>query len=644
MLPKNNRALQLSTIYDREDNFGPSNAVMIAIESPDIFGLDTLKYIKKLDYELAALNTTIPVKQMSRLLGLSEDEGARVVEGLRAVGINDLNYDETLVKLLRSPEALQSRLSLSAELAARISKAAVGVPGERLFSAYDNPMGKIQSLVNADYIAYEDDSLVARKLVDGEEIVPEKVNGLKDRVASWDSYEGMIVSKDRTLTCIVALIKSDDKYVKAEINDELVRITQDPPAGMRVHVAGESVVIDHLGKAMMKDIPNLVVVVLVTLVVLLLFCFKTAKGIIYPMLNTFVAVIWTLGLMGFTGVPLTIVGAAITPLLMAIVSAYGIHQINHYYSDPRTEKFTILEHNAKSVGLAILLSGITVMVGFGALYAQDFVPIQQFGLFTAFGDLVGVVGALLVLPALLMIGNPKKGSHEFQSEGSGKHIANFLHMTNSIVKGHPRAIFITTTAICLIMAAFSSQVKSDIDIVKFFTKSDSIRESTDLLNARMAGTKDLAIILDSDLRDPVARKGNPDQVIDLANPEVLQRMDRFSTDVRKKFPFVTKVVSFADALKKMNQELNGGDPSFYAIPSDPALISQYLMIFSGDTKSLMTVNHDKFRIMLAMNGGSIEDTHRVALYSQEYFDTSFQKANHAQVLISGYQNLIYEAN
>jgi len=48
--------------------------------------------------------------------------------------------------------------------------------------------------------------------------------------------------------------------------------------------------------------------------------------------------------------------------------------------------------------------------------------------------------------------------------------------------------------------------------------------------------------------------------------------------------------------------------------------------------------------MLAMNGGSIEDTHRVALYSQEYFDASFRKANHVQVLISGYQNLIYEAN
>jgi len=644
MLPRDNRALQINNIYDREENFGPSNAAMIAIESPDIFSLDTLRYIKEVGDELDALNMTIPLRQMSRLLGLSEDDGARVMEGLRAVGINDLNYDETLVKLLRSPDALQSRLSLSAELAVRISEAAAGVDGDRLFAAYDSPMGKIQSLVNADYIAYEDDSLVARNLVDGEEIAPETVDGLEDRIASWDSYEGMIVSKDRTLTSIVALIKTDDKHVKAEINDELIRITRDPPAGMRAYVAGESVVIDHLGKAMMKDIPNLVVVVLVTLVVLLLLSFRTAKGIVYPLLNNFVAVIWTMGLMGYTGVPLTIIGAAIAPLLMSVVSAYGIHQVSHYYSDAGTDKFSILQHNAKSVGLAIFLSGITLIVGFGSLYAQEFIPIRQFGIFTAFGALVGVVGALLFLPALLMTGSPKKGYREFHSEGSGKRTTAFLKKMNSIAKNHTRAVLITAAAICLIMVAFASQVKSDMDIVKFFSKSDSVRESNDLLNARMAGTKDLAIILDSDLRDPVTREGNPERVFDLANPEVLQRIDRYATDVRKEFPFVTKVVSFADALKKINQELNDGDPSFYSIPSDPDLVSQYLMIFSGDTKSLMTVNHDRLRIMLTMNDGSIDDIHEVALYSQAYFDPEFQEANHVQVLVSGYQNLIYEAN
>ena len=125
-------------------------------------------------------------------------------------------------------------------------------------------------------------------------------------------------------------------------------------------------------------------------------------------MSTVIAVIWTFGLMGYLGVPLTILSSTMPVLLMAIVSAYGIHQMNHYYEDRRPGKFEVLRHNARSVGLAILLSGLTVMIGFGSMVTLDFIPIRDFGLLTAFGDIVGVLAALYVLPALLMVGKKKK--------------------------------------------------------------------------------------------------------------------------------------------------------------------------------------------------------------------------------------------
>ena len=113
--------------------------------------------------------------------------------------------------------------------------------------------------------------------------------------------------------------------------------------------------------------------------------------------------------------------------------------------------------------------------------------------------------------------------------------------------------------------------------------------------------KILSIVLDSDLRDPISRKAFPDSVIDLATPEVLKKVDQFAVDVQKAFPAVQKVNSFSDVLKKINQEMNGGDLAAYTVPDDPALISQYLVVFSGDTKTFLTNNHDKLRITLFMN-------------------------------------------
>jgi uncharacterized protein len=93
----------------------------------------------------------------------------------------------------------------------------------------------------------------------------------------------------------------------------------------------------------------------------------------------------------------------------------------------------------------------------------------------------------------------------------------------------------------------------------------------------------------------------------------------------------------------MNQEMNGGDPAFYKIPDDPALISQYLVIFSGDTKSFLASNHDKLRIMLTMNEGSLDESHKIAMYSESYF-AALRDKDHLQVLVSGDQQIAYVAN
>ena len=68
--------------------------------------------------------------------------------------------------------------------------------------------------------------------------------------------------------------------------------------------------------------------------------------------------------------------------------------------------------------------------------------------------------------------------------------------------------------------------------------TDSIRVADKVLNEKMAGNKSLSLILDTDLREPVTRKGNPDSVVDLANPEILKKVDAFAADV-KADPHVT---------------------------------------------------------------------------------------------------------
>ena len=645
MLPTTDKARMMTDLYDDESNFGSSNAAIIGVESADIFGLDTLTYIKRTQDRISDLNRSIPVRQMGRILKLTDEEASTVLDGLRTIGINDLNYKDQMLPLLRSSDGLQKKFGWDRALADKVAKSAARVPDIRLFAAYDAPLGQIQSLVSTDYICFDDDALVAKKLVEGENPTPQTIAGLRDRVASWDTYEGTLVSKDRSITSITAIIRTEDKDVKALINSALQEITSSPPPGIKVFMAGEPVITDHIGAAMAKDMPILIPIMVAVLVVILFLCFRSLKGIVFPIAMTFLAIVWTFGLMGLLGVPLTVVSSTIPVLLMAIVSAYGIHQMNHYFEDPRQDKYQVLRHNSGSVGLAILLSGLTVMIGFGSMIILDFVPIRNFGLLTALGDLVGVLAALFVLPALLIVGSPRKKPGVYVPEDEKTDIiSRLLRATMGVGRSHPGRLLVAVGALALIVASGAFFVKSDMDIVKFFPKNDSVRVADRVINEKMSGTKSISVILDTDLRDALSRKGNPDTIVELTSPEVLEKVDGFARDLKAAFPNVTKVSSYADVLKKMNQVMNGGDSKYYVIPDDPALIGQYMVIFSGDTKALLTTNHDKMRVMVAMNRGSTEEIHKVVLYAQSYFDPAFLSRNHLQAQVAGYEQISYMAN
>ena len=173
--------------------------------------------------------------------------------------------------------------------------------------------------MNADYIAFENDALVSKKLIDNEELSPKNIEGLRGRVQSWNTYQGTLVSKDEKLTSIVVILRTNDVDVKTAFNNELHKIFASPPSNCRIFIAGEPVIAEQLGLTVSQDMPILLPLVFLVIILLLFYCFRSVVGIVYPLLVTSCSILWTLGLMGYLGVPLTALSSTIPVLLMAIV-------------------------------------------------------------------------------------------------------------------------------------------------------------------------------------------------------------------------------------------------------------------------------------------------------------------------------------
>ena len=111
-----------------------------------------------------------------------------------------------------------------------------------------------------------------------------------------------------------------------------------------------------------------------------------------------------LGVMGFAGIPLDIM----TITIAAIVVGIGVDNCIHYvyrfmreFSKDRDYMATMYRCHG-SIGRALYYTTLTVIIGFSTLTLSNFNPSIYFGLLTVLAMAAAVLGALLLLPRLII--------------------------------------------------------------------------------------------------------------------------------------------------------------------------------------------------------------------------------------------------
>ena len=115
-----------------------------------------------------------------------------------------------------------------------------------------------------------------------------------------------------------------------------------------------------------------------------------------------------LGGMGLVGVPLdmmTITIAAITVGIGVDDTIHYIHRFRHEFAEDRDYLATMHRAHA-SIGRAMYYTSIIIIVGFSILTLSNFKPSIYFGLLTGVAMLAALLGAMVLLPKLILIIKP----------------------------------------------------------------------------------------------------------------------------------------------------------------------------------------------------------------------------------------------
>lgn len=118
-----------------------------------------------------------------------------------------------------------------------------------------------------------------------------------------------------------------------------------------------------------------------------------------------IGLIWTMGTLGWLGIPLSIATVGLSSMLLGLGVEYGVFVLSRY-NEERAKKNTQLDSmktTVFSIGTAVIGSGLTTIVGFGVLGFASIPLMQHLGETLALGIAFCLLAALLVNPVFILL-------------------------------------------------------------------------------------------------------------------------------------------------------------------------------------------------------------------------------------------------
>lgn len=148
--------------------------------------------------------------------------------------------------------------------------------------------------------------------------------------------------------------------------------------------------------------------VFLAILVMFLLLFRSLPLALIALAPNVLAAGLVLGVMGLLGIPLDIMTITIAAIVVGIGVDDCIHYVHRYMREfPQDRNYRAAMHRChSSIGRAMYYTTLTVVIGFTTLTLSNFNPSIYFGLLTVLAMVAAVLGALLLLPQLIIMLKP----------------------------------------------------------------------------------------------------------------------------------------------------------------------------------------------------------------------------------------------
>jgi predicted RND superfamily exporter protein len=401
-------------------------------------------------------------------------------------------------------------------------------------------------------------------------------NALRLEALANPLVAGKLVSRDAKLTTLVVHFDdfSDREFFKRGFDADIERIASEEARGAEVYVTG----VPHLKlaatgvtfAAVQARLPWIAAVVFAVLVL----TFRTARGVLAPLVVVGLTELFTFALLGLTGRPLNAVTATLPALLAILGLVYSVHVISAFYDElreaPNRSARESMFRALRRLWLPMLLAALTTATGLLAALATPVHATRQFAWLALAGILVAFATSVIVTPAMLLGFGRPSGFARQKAPLPPDWFARFASATARFVTRRPAgvgALFAVLLAVSLFAAA---RVRISTDVAHAFPEGHPARSSFDAINRRLDGATSLRVVVTAE---------SPGQLAEPANLRALADLEAWLESQ----PEVGSVSSVTDWLRLLHRAADPNDAG--TLPEGQPLAQELLLLGRGETQN-----------------------------------------------------------
>lgn len=420
---------------------------------------------------------------------------------------------------------------------------------------------------------------------------------------------GDLVSEDGTVTAIVVSFDEDRiDDVRGVVIDKIHHaVDSQLPPGMEAFYNGSLEISEAYNRVTLQNTRELTPPILLVTILAVYAMFRSWRITGLVILSVLVSVVWTMGLFVVMGFKYNVLASMMPALVIVLAIADDVHIVQHFVHELRDtgDKRHAFQSSVQHLFAPLLGASATTALGLLSLATSEVHSVRTFGIGAATGVMVDFVMSLVFVPTLLTLIKPDTAPPPQE-----RWLIEPMRAVARFSIGRARTVLLVSLAAAVLATAGMSRLRVDTNHINFFAGKHPLSRSANVIDRNLSGIYSFNILLE----------GPPDS---MKMPDALARMERLGEELER-LPFVRKVISVADYVKRVNRELNGGRETAAVVPASAEAIAQELFVFGlsddGRNELERVVASDYSRAQIAVKLASMSS------------DLVFEQINEAEKL------------